>query len=246
MRIPKTDPTWDEVRYRPEPNTSTPQKARNGILVIARRKCPKGSDARANAAAPPPRPSAAAVLPPSPLGKNSVSIKRTGNISNPTSKEREKPTFVVRRAIKVQDPAAESTKATKKGSATTTTTSKTGTKRRQVEEDSEEDDSSDWDYEERGRARHAASLSNAKRDREAADAVASEVATGTSKRKLKADERYPAKEAKRNRSPAPSKKEEMDRSQVPNVAAKKRYKYFCVQNDFVKSATGTIYYCSIS
>ena len=113
MRIPKTDPAWDEVRYRPEPNISTLQKPRNGILVP--KKEPKGRGARANAAAPPSRPSAAAVLPPSPLGKNSVAIKRAGAINNPASKELKKPIFVVGRAIKVQDPAVESTNPRRKG-----------------------------------------------------------------------------------------------------------------------------------
>ena len=313
MRIPETDPAWNEVRYRPGANAGTQEKPRNGILVMAKKKEPKGRGAKAKAtpkvatppnksgksptgaasgsaeasipkssakgkerdmgndrdtereegeiseyntpprvtkapgaakidrrlpgsrppvasvpvAATPPKPSPSrphaaprtATVAPSPPEKNSAATKNAGVNKSSATKEPEKPVFVAGRAIKLQKPDVESKPAIKKESAATTSTTKSGMKRKKVEEE-EEEDSSDWGYEERRKARQAVSLNKAKRDREAADAVASKVA---SKKKSKADEPSPAKKAKRDQSPGPSKKEkEKDRSQASNVTSKKR------------------------
>ena len=314
MRIPETDPAWNEVRYRPGANAGTQEKPRNGILVMAKKKEPKGRGAKAKAtpkvatppnksgksptgaasgsaeasipkssakgkerdmgndrdtereegeiseyntpprvtkapgaakidrrlpgsrppvasvpvAATPPKPSPSrphaaprtATVAPSPPEKNSAATKNAGVNKSSATKEPEKPVFVAGRAIKLQKPDVESKPAIKKESAATTSTTKSGMKRKKVEEEEEEEDSSDWGYEERRKARQAVSLNKAKRDREAADAVASKVA---SKKKSKADEPSPAKKAKRDQSPGPSKKEkEKDRSQASNVTSKKR------------------------
>lgn len=162
-----------------------------------------------------PRAVTGAPLPPS--LPTSVATKKAGIISSSAAKESEKPIFVRGRAIKIQKPAVENKKAIKKESASTSTTTKTGTKRKQVEEES------DWGYEERRRARQAVSLKKARKDSEAVDAVASQVATDTLKRKWKADESSPAKRVRRDQSPAPVKKgKEMDRSEYSDVASKKR------------------------